>query len=147
MDFVDLPETDKAYLAGILDGEGYIHIYARKVKYGKSCRPQFAITSTSTKWLSDLRDKWSSAGNFCIMKNRKSAKWKPYAQWTVTGPIAQKILIEVYPYLQMKQDRAWLVINFKTVGQGKRRSPEEMKIQEQIYFQVRELNQRGVVVH
>ena len=143
LDDCNLLETDKAYMAAILDGEGYITIHARKVKYGKSCQPKFMVASTSISWLKELRDKWGGVGSFFVSDERKFEEWKPFAQWCVVGKAAQQILSTVYPYLQIKKDQACAVINFKMVGQGKRRTKEELDAQVEQYNHVRKLNQRG----
>lgn len=144
MNLSHITEPDKAYLAGILDGEGYISLYARKVKYGKSCRPQFVISVTAIEWLACLRNKWANAGNFFVSKSR-GPKWKPYAMWTVSGPKSQEILKLVSPYLQIKRTQAELVSSFITIGQGKRRSKAQLDTQMSLHSQVKALNQRGLV--
>lgn len=140
---MNLTETQKAYLAGIVDGEGYVTVHARKVGYGKSCQPKVMIASTSVKWLSDLRDITGGLGSFHLNQKRKSVKWKPFGQWCIVGKAAQNFLKEIYPYLQIKKEQAWLVINFEMVGQGKRRNKEQLEKQVQDLNSLRILNQRG----
>jgi len=107
----DLPllkETDWAYIAGIIDGEGSIFIQ----KNGKSKYKIVTLTVSNIdlEMLEWMKNKLN-AGAIYILKchpNRKQCyKWQNSAH-----KVVYTILIKMLPYLKIKRDKAIEAISF-----------------------------------
>lgn len=103
-----LPETEKAYLAGIIDGEGCITIN-RYLQKGRApiYRPFVQITNTSPalkKWLNERfpeRTYWRTV-------TRQG--WKDIYRWMLSGNRQVMVFCrEISPYLIIKKEQAELV--------------------------------------
>lgn len=111
VDFSSWPETQKAYLAGIIDGEGTITVTKNKrvsKKNGKTYfyyRPVITIANTDYKLLSFLKSLNLGSTNY----DRRQGKehWKQAFQWCLASikPI-YSLLKEIHPYLIIKKDKA-----------------------------------------
>lgn len=81
-------ELDRAYAAGFFDGEGhvnfrpYIHVQIGQ----KDDRP--------LKWLQSAFE-----GNIYVYKNEQN---KGFSQWSIVGTRAQVFLMQIQPYLRVK---------------------------------------------
>ena len=102
-----MQETDYAYLAGVIDGEGCIGVY----RDAKTYKLIMTIASTSVDWLLELRAKWNNLGHIHIEGAKDNRK--PKAQWTMNRADAQKVLPKVLPYLGIKRSQAELALQFK----------------------------------
>jgi len=108
------PETTKAYLAGIIDGEGTITIcnqkWKRKYSSGVSTRPMVAISNTDyglLKYLNNL-----NVGGVSYDR-RQHEGWKQSFQWSVSSHLGcLSILRTILPYLVIKKKRAEEVIKY-----------------------------------
>jgi|SRR3989344_7422246 len=150
-----LSETDKAWLAGFIDGEGYIGIVrSRKRKTRQSSdtwryHPWVIVTSTDVKVLEDIQLVVSTQKRASLSR---TAGQKAAYQIKITkfNDLVQ-FLEAVLPYLRLKQKQAKLLIEFckyresvKIVtGRGSRGETSFGEIEENIYLQLRELNKRG----
>ena len=103
-----LSETDKAYLAGIIDGEGCITIN-RYIKKGTApvYRPFVEIANTSPalkKWLDERfpeRIYWRTGIRH---------GWRDIYRWTLSGNRQVMVFCrEIAPYLVIKREQAELV--------------------------------------
>ena len=150
-----LSETDKAWLAGFIDGEGYIGIVKGKKKAGPwnsdslIYHPWVIVTSTDTKVLEDIQLVVSTQKRASLSR---TAGQKAAYQVKITKFDDIVLLLEaVLPYLRLKQKQAKLLIEFckyrdsvKIVtGRGSRGETSFGDVEENIYLQLRELNKRG----
>lgn len=107
-----LTETEKAYLAGLVDGEGSFSLRKYKLKNGKSNYSIRVQISNTDKRLADwikerlpghmysYKPKPSHTGN-----NRRTL-WT----WAMNGDVKPRIFLrEIYPYLIIKKDQAELL--------------------------------------
>ena len=107
-----MKRTELAYIAGIVDGEGYIGISAdhRKRNPDKPCwRLRVAVTNTN-EWLVQYL-KFSIGGGVILLKNSKNPK--PCYQWSTDRGKAAEFLKLILPYLQLKRPQAELAIKFQ----------------------------------
>ena len=157
-----LKNTELAYLAGLLDGEGCIYIDSWKDKRKAGIRKQFIlrvnIANTCEEVIDWITEKTKSlyCGNKSQSKGRefKETKRKPLFVWKISGKNAVKFLIDTYDFLIIKKKRAELGIEFgetkfNNAKQGRKGQFESMPIdlyekKERIYMQIRELNKTGI---
>ena len=107
-----MKRTELAYIAGIVDGEGYIGISAdhRKRNPGRPCwRLRVAVTNTS-EWLVQYL-KFSIGGGIITLKSDKRPR--PCYQWSVDRGRAAEFLKLILPYLRLKRPQAELAIKFQ----------------------------------
>lgn len=107
-----MKRTDLAYLAGIVDGEGYIGITAdhRTRNPDRPCwRLRVAVTNTN-EWLMQHL-KFSIGGGTIILRSDK--RQKPCYQWEIGNRKAAEFLKLILPYLRLKRPQAELAIKFQ----------------------------------
>lgn len=107
---------DISYLAGILDGEGYITAVTKETKGKLYCFPIIEIVNTDIKLIKRVSEIYERAGlKFHYTYGRKS-KYNPkhknslYLRITTQGS-AKKILNETMPYLTAKKKIAEDVVS------------------------------------
>lgn len=108
-----LRETDKAYLAGLIDGEGCISIAKQKIT--RSPTPVYYLMVSIVSTDKNLLDYWrdiTGLGNLCITR-KGNLKERDCYQWQLTSNQAIELLILVYQYLILKKDQADIAFNFK----------------------------------
>ena len=120
-------ETDKAYLACIIDGEGSIMLS----KYHKSEYPSpcISISSTDLELLEWVKDKIGS-GRINRKKNYNIEKHKTSYTYSLYYDKAIEIMDTVYPYLVISKKKArtkFIIENYKTVTMRNGRYNEEQK--------------------
>ena len=145
----NLTETEKAYIAGILDGEGCIGI--DKIKSRSNIHPfdfkiRIIVTNTNENIICWLK---TVVGAGCAYVDGKpfSEKWNVVHRWQIVSEQARDFLMQVYPYLRIKKDIADLVLELpklKTQTKYYGRSQQEYESQFQIYSLAKARNTRGV---
>ena len=108
-----MEQTDLAYIAGIVDGEGYIGISAdhRKRNPDRPCwRLRVAVTNID-EWLMKYL-KFSIGGGIIGLKNSKNSR--PCYQWEIKHSKASEFLKLIIPYLHIKKSQAELAIKFQS---------------------------------
>lgn len=105
-----LPETERAYLAGIIDGEGCL----RFSKFSNKGHPCFhvsvEIANTSKLLLAWLDERMPGAA-YHTPRKHKNPKWRDCYAWKVAGNRKALILLrELLPYLVIKKQQAELLL-------------------------------------
>jgi len=152
-----LLETEKAYLAGLIDGEGCIYVdrylEKRTGKYGYCLRMKIAMTCLKT--LTSVRDTVSKfyKCNLHIGKGKKFDKWKQSYVFAFSTQDLSRFCEDILPYMVTKKERCKLAIEFsKSVFQNNRRGrsgaflplPDTLrKMKEEIYHKIRIFNKLG----
>ena len=152
-------ETDKAYLAGILDGEGCIHVslQCQKIKGPNSQGTLHHIVqiANTSKPLVDFITNWLDMEGIpyyhVSWQKAKNPRQKLYAQVRITRFIAiKKLLTQLLPYLLVKKPQAILMLEFVErrlkhfEDFGKRGfRPSYIKRDFQIMSEMKLLNMRG----
>ena len=138
-----------AYLAGIIDGDGYISILKTKRGTKKSFHssrdyiyvPVVKVAMVDKEFIQWLHT--SFGGNFetrpAFNNNRES-----YC-WTLRKALVEDFLHDIYPYLRIKKRQAELVFKFKNLnlGAGKTIDDANWAKRDDLYEQIRSLNKRG----
>lgn len=139
--------SERAYLAGIIDGEGSICPirYSQKVN-GKTYRYgdiRIAVYNTNADLI-----KWVSRrfGEGNTQKSNRAEGHKPCYQWSVLGRKTHVIIEAIIPYLVIKREQAKLALDYNQVrGTLGVRLTNEIKMErERIMDQLARLNKRGV---
>ncbi len=128
-------ETEKAYIAGIIDGEGSIMLTRfHKNQYHSPC---VSISSTDIELLEWVK-KTTGIGKIINKKNYDEEKHKNSYTYRVIYDDAISLLREIEPYLviQQKKLRAQHILNYykKITPRNGRYSDELRKLKEQFYM-------------
>lgn len=125
-----ITELEKAWFAGILDGEGHIGIGGRYSKDGY--KPYLAgskqyvgyyllmeIEMAHQRTILRIEEIWG-LGNCYKRHDSRYPKTSTY-RWTAFSNIAKQVLEGTYPYLVTKRKQAELAIIFQTLKQAARK--------------------------
>ena len=127
-------ETDKAYLAGIIDGEGSIMLS----KYHKSEYPSpcISISSTDIELLEWVKFKIGS-GRINKKKNYNFDKHKTSYTYSVYYDAAIEVMTMIEPYLVIKKKKAranHIISNYKKVTVRNGRYNDEQKLAKEQFY-------------
>lgn len=155
-----MTETEKAYIAGFLDGEGYITIRRQNRRTAKN--PHYALvigfTNTDLSVLQWLREK-VGAGSINAKSRKNPKRHSPAWELTIhQKPVKQQLLEAVQPYVKIKTKQVELGLAFLKLGKVKksmevipgkawpifRAKPDEIAVRENFKLQLGLLNTRGV---
>lgn len=130
-----MTETEKAYIAGIIDGEGSIML--QKFHSNEHPSPCISIAST-TKELLEWIINIIKVGNIVNKKNYNSKKHKNCYSYVIKRDNAIKLLKEVYPYLiiESKKRRAELIITkYKSLTPRNGKYTSEMLLAKEKFYE------------
>lgn len=127
--------VDKAYLAGIVDGEGYIGIIKSKDNYFLT----FAVDMADTQALELLAE---VTGRRIETDIRKNLSYKIQHRVRLGGVDAQNFLREILPYLRVKKNLAELAIEYP-IGNKGALPPETKNLQAILFGLFKTMNKRG----
>ena len=103
-----MKKTDLAYVAGIVDGEGYISIVRNK------CKPQTLLqvgVGNTNQWLIEWLH-FSFGG--CLSSHEEGGNCKTTWKWVISSKKASEFLKLILPYLKMKRSQAELALQFQS---------------------------------
>jgi len=139
-----------AYMAGIIDGEGYIGILACGPQKGENVtnfKVRLCITSTSVELMDWLTENFG--GNY-YTKVPKSQKHKVGYTWQLNCSQAGRVIESVRPYLIIKRKNADLLVAYRRLQEckvkthvGEFKFPYSLRTE--IKSCINRLNQRGPV--
>ena len=144
-------QTVLAYLAGIIDGEGCIRL-------AKNCSGNKRISShtanvncgmTNPIAVEMLHQIFGGSIRDVQPTCKNASPCKPLRYWYASGTDSvARVLLALYPYLRVKKKQAAIVLDFCfNKRDGRQRgglTQDERRWREDLYWQVRELNRRGV---
>lgn len=130
-------ETDRAYLAGILDGDGCVSFAHRLKKY---ITPIVMITNTNFLIIDWLQSKYPKGSWYSVKETRPTRK--PLYEWRSAGEIARQMIRDAYPYLILKKPQADLILAQRNFF-GKRMAPSDFLENDRLVHEIRFLNRRG----
>lgn len=145
-------QTILAYLAGIIDGEGCIRISKQTATKGLGKAPYSANVNcgmTNPIAVELLHQTFGGSIRDCQPTCKNASPCKPLRYWYLSGTNGvAAALRQLYPYLRVKKKQAAYVLDFcmnKTDGRIPGGVPqEEQRWREELYMNVKKLNQRGV---
>jgi hypothetical protein len=133
-------ETDKAWFAGIIDGEGCISLYKR----AKHFVPSVKITNTNELLINKCKQILSDAGiEYCLSYSDRGERKNAKPAWILameSRPRVIAVLNLIYPYLVSKKTQADLVLDWCSESKRKKLDTESNYIEN-----IRHLNLRGRV--
>ena len=148
-----------AYLAGVIDSDGCIHIERckdnrinRKPRFQYKVRLQIGVTSMATiNWIVENFPLDKEVQFYTVKPTKKYRK--PIYLWQLNTKNTLSILKKVLPYLVLKKPRAKIALEFERTlceqhesrkkGCEKQRE-EKKKLKEILYQKMRILNKKGV---
>lgn len=141
----NLSDSDIAYIAGFVDGDGCIAY--NKTKHKNKSRfpnPTYSIQCIVTnkhrsilEWFKEL-----FSGTIRDIDRIHCGKREIFSIWLTSGDTCRRLLGTILPYLKVKRKQAELVLAFKPkrkVGR-KRLTKDELENRERLYQQIRKLN-------
>jgi len=136
-------EVEKAYLAGLIDGEGSIGIDAHGGLRTPSVR--VTITNSCIELLEEIAWLWGGA---VTTRRIRKFNWKATADLRVGAKTAVDILEEIQPYLRIKRAQCQVALDFaKTVNPKEHRSKalplDVIQYREELRQIMLSLNKRG----
>lgn len=141
-----LSDTERAYIAGILDGEGSISISRKTdptMKSGHGYRLSIEIANTDENLMSWLQ---SVTGLGHVRKHARTCdRHKQAYRWNLWSLEAYQLLATIYQFLIVKRTRAFIAMRFVEEHSGAKPSltAEQAAEQKAIYEEMKTLNKRG----
>lgn len=146
-------ESQLAYLAGIVDGEGHFNIHKTRAGNQRCTNTRFQaeviIVNSSYALMEWLIETFGSS--ICARKKDK-AHYKQTWRWRIGANNAAELCRWLLPYLIIKKQQAELLIEFiddrpekpcRISGRGSKTPPEEQRRRERLWVRMSELNDRG----
>lgn len=96
-----MTELEGAYVAGILDGEGYLFFANPGHGRGRS-RPQMEVVSTDPELIEWLKE---TCGGYCPKTLPAKGQRKAQHRWRANGRTAQQIARVAAPYMRINRKR------------------------------------------
>ena len=111
--------TERAYVAGIIDGEGWVefkwHERTRHTRPGKPVYRTLIIRMEVPQVdgrLIDYLMATTAEGNRDMKRYPTNEKWQDQHRWRVSHRGVYRVLKQVYKYLIVKKEKAKLVIDY-----------------------------------
>ena len=128
----EMTPTERAYVAGIIDGEGYIEFKQKdRIRHDRPGKPIHKVWSVRLEVpqvdgrLIDYLMETTREGHRDIKRYPNNPEWQDQHRWRVSYRGVYRILKQIRKYLIVKQEKAELVINHydkifskKTFGKG-----------------------------
>lgn len=136
--FSTLQDRDLGWIAGIIDGEGWIGIARLRPKY---YQPRVDVKSTTLVMQERLHS--LLGGHLSTFTARKNCRplfgWSVWSIWKVRA-----VLTLIKPYLVVKQEMAATVLRFCERHANELRSIKPSSEDQKDYEMIRSLNRKGV---
>lgn len=146
-----IPETDKAYVAGFVDGEGTITITRQSAKtFGgnENFYTSLEISNTNLEILEWIQSLYG--GTLKTSQNHKHGNRKISYVLYWYSEKARPVLVSIYPYLRIKKEHATLSLEFMNLlkrqgaGKGRKVSLDDVSERDDYCQEIQYLNKRGV---
>jgi hypothetical protein len=145
-----LSETERAWLAAIIDGEGTIMIAKRndpKFRRGFYYCPILEISNTNRALLDKV---WEMIGEGGVYRDgRNNPHWKKKWMYSASSGVMRAILPQILPYLIVKLEQAKTALEYlryieSNPIKGRRKAPPEYYEKlDAIFIAMKRLNQKG----
>lgn len=133
-----LQDTDLAYLAGIVDGEGWVGLQKRLLKQWVTYKPALRVTNTDANLINRIYEIWETLGVSGHIYENEMSPSVPNGKQVMNLQLNKqsdilKVLNAIIPYLVAKKARAVMLKRFldKTVDR------------EEAYLSIRAANRKG----
>ena len=134
-----MDEVEKAYLAGIVDGEGTVTLTRHRKE--ETPGPRVTVANNNLRLLEWIK---SRAGGVIVSKRKRKPHHNDSYAWCVQQNRAIRFLGEIKQYLIVKKPHADLILQkYKSVThRAGKYTPEMLKKKMRLVAQIRKLNQR-----
>ena len=134
-----LTEVEKAYLAGIIDGEGSIGLWRHHKN--ETATPNVSVANNSLKLLQWIKQR---AGGTIVSKKKRKAHHNDLYAWSVRQDRAIRLLNDVKEFLIIKRKQAELITSeYKSVTHPAGKYTSQMlKKKQRLVDKIKKLNQR-----
>lgn len=104
-------ESLKAYIAGLIDGDGTIYLHKRIRNGREQTTARVIFTSSGTGYAEFIHEKYS--GSMSLMQPRPGYREKkPYTYLMIAGDTRVGLILkDILPYLMIKKEKAVEVLN------------------------------------
>ena len=129
---MEISQTDLGWVAGIMDGEGFISIL--RGKNPDRLYLSIGVGNTDARIVKKLH---FLLGGSIDSTRQYHPKYKTIWMWRLNGKEACKILTVIMPFLVSKREEAYLALEFGTTLRGYHRGnpvPEEVKKERTILY-------------
>lgn len=146
------------YLAGFIDGEGWIGVYKAKANGKQQKTDRFTLEvgiGQTLKGLDLFKILEEQFGGHVSFYQPKSNNAQPQCKFVINGDKALKLLIQIEPYLILKKVQAQIAIKFQTDKnlanllnnsfRGRIMPAEIRDEREKVYLELKVLNKKGVL--
>lgn len=144
-----MTETEKAYVAGFLDGDGCISLkYERFIGgsgVGYSFHPRVSLTNTNKEGLLDIQ-RIVGYGTLYHKNNKKPHKWKDCFDLVFNANEGVELLKEIGSYLVFKERQAGIYLDFMSGYSNTSKSQVTLAENERrltLTLDLQELDKRG----
>lgn len=134
-------ETELAYLAGIIDGEGSFYIGCTRSKFNS----RLYVVNTDIKVIQWLKNTF---GGLTYKRNSlKNPQWKTRYEWIIEKAKIDSFCKKIIPYLIIKKEHANIMIKFRSTFQEIRRPVpiETMSLRFELMNELKKLNHRSSI--
>lgn len=142
-----MTETEAAYLAGLIDGDGCIHAVRQKKSnpsHSDGFRLMLSVWNTNEAIIDYLH---GLLGGQRGSQDRGVAAHRPSHYWQISTNGVREVLPQLIPYMRIKRERAELALELAShLGQNGRWEPPTPEVKElrmRLYEELKALNQRG----
>lgn len=134
-----ITEAERAYLAGILDGEGCFTIGRCRTSYV----PRIIVVNTNKELITWLQRNFGGDYSRSSVKGRPT--WKPRYSWRVSHRSAFQVAELAHDFMRVKRKQARLFIMWSVVGEVYPKWPGlRHKFYMDIWRMIRRMNRKGV---
>ena len=142
---VVLSETDRAYAAGLIDGEGCVRLNSRHrpARVGQYTLV-VEVTNTDQKMTVWLQEQFG--GSVSYLPENTGSNRKERWHWRCGSNKALYCLDAIWPYTRTKRQQVKLGRRFQRYVQytGRAKSPKSEALQQRFYDEFRRFNKRGL---
>jgi hypothetical protein len=149
-----LSETQKAYLAGLIDGEGCLTILKNKSQQNENVSPVYTacliIVMTDSEVIQYIKDLLGVGSIFIQHRENQGLKHSDTYRYTLnTHGKLYELLSSISPYMIVKRDEAAILLEYlalpkaKQAGRNHSTSPYYVMQRETYYQRLRDIKTRG----
>jgi hypothetical protein len=136
-----MTELEKAWLAGIIDGEGSIFVMKQKRKdriRDTNYILRISVQSTDPYMAHECRK--IAGGPVIYEQHEKRPNMSNTLKWELSGKKAANVLQEILPYMRVKHAQAALAVDFQstTKKHWKNMLPEDYEKQARLYSELKQ---------
>ena len=138
-------ETDRAYMAGFVDGEGHIGIGLLSTNTGRKRHTlNVTVTNTHIEALNELSEIW---GPKVVNLRQRQDNWRPTGDIKWNTGAAAEMLRELQPYLRIKKEQCRIALEYaETINRprfhAKYVEQDVWEERERLRLEIRALNSR-----